>query len=143
MEMGYAQGRFVIISLYIIESWYEITHELYEGTNHITIILRCAPGETGEFVAKIVNHHPVRDFPGYLDETATKRKIIHNVFTKGDSCYKSGDLLVADKYGWIYFVDRMGDTYRWKGENISTTEVEAAFNSFGDIMLQVRMHYQS
>ena len=94
-------------------------------------------------MAKIVNQHPVRDFPGYLDETATKRKIIHNVFTKGDSCYKSGDLLVADKYGWIYFVDRMGDTYRWKGENISTTEVEAAFNSFGDIMLQVRMHYQS
>ena len=94
-------------------------------------------------MAKIVNHHPVRDFPGYLDETATKRKIIHNVFTKGDSCYKSGDLLVADKYGWIYFVDRMGDTYRWKGENISTTEVEAAFNSFGDIMLQVKMHYQS
>ena len=94
-------------------------------------------------MAKIVNHHPVRDFPGYLDETATQRKIIHNVFTKGDSCYKSGDLLVADKYGWIYFVDRMGDTYRWKGENISTTEVEAAFNSFGDIMLQVRMQYTS
>ena len=90
-----------------------------------------------------MNHHPVRDFPGYLDETATKRKIINNVFTNGDSCYKSGDLLVADKYGWIYFVDRMGDTYRWKGENISTTEVEAAFNSFGDIMLQVKMHYQS
>ena len=111
-------------------------------TNYVTIISRCAPGEPGEFVAKIVNHHPVRDFPGYVDETATNRKIIHNVFTKGDSCYKSGDLLVADKYGWIYFVDRMGDTYRWKGENISTTEVEAAFNSFGDIMLQVRMHYQ-
>ena len=109
----------------------------------ITIILRCAPGEPGEFVAKIVNHHPARDFPGYLDETATKTKIIHNVFTKGDSCYKSGDLLVADKYGWMFFVDRMGDTYRWKGENISTTEVEAAFNSFGDIMIKVRMLYQS
>ena len=133
----------IIFKYGIIELFYEITQELYEGTNHITIILRCAPGEPGEFVAKIVNHHPVRDFPGYVDDTATKRKIIHNVFTKGDSCYKSGDLLVADKYGWIYFVDRMGDTYRWKGENISTTEVEAAFNSFGDIMLQVRMHYQS
>ena len=90
-----------------------------------------------------MNHHPVRDFPGYLDETATKTKIIHNVFTKGDSCYKSGDLLVADKYGWMFFVDRMGDTYRWKGENNSTTEVEAAFNSFGDIMIKVRMLYQS
>ena len=90
-----------------------------------------------------MNHHPVRDFPGYLDETATKTKIIHNVFTIGDSCYKSGDLLVADKYGWIFFVDRMGDTYRWKGENNSTTEVEAAFNSFRDIMIKVRMFHQS
>ena len=90
-----------------------------------------------------MNHHPVRDFPGYLDETATKTKIIHNVFTKGDSCYKSGDLLVADKYGWMFFVDRMGDTYRWKGENNSTTEVEAAFNSFRDIMIKVKTVYQS
>ena len=101
---------------------------------------RCRPGEPGEFTAKIVQGHPVRGFPGYFDETATKKKIIHNVFTKGDRCFKSGDILVADRYGWLYFVDRLGDTFRWKGENVSTAEVEATITSMDGTMIKVNFH---
>ena len=100
---------------------------------------RCQPGEPGEFVAKIVRHHPVRDFPGYIDDVATKKKIIADVLSKGDSCFKSGDILVSDKYGWLYFVDRIGDTFRWKGENVSTAEIESTINSLDSTMLQVTL----
>ena len=107
--------------------WYNFDHTF----------TRCEPGEQGEFVAKIVRDHPVRDFPGYIDEFATKKKVIANVFSKGDHCFKSGDILVSDKYGWLYFVDRIGDTYRWKGENVSSAEVEATINSLDSSMIQV------
>ena len=79
----------------------------------------------------------MRGFPGYVDHGSTKNKILDNVFREGDQCFKSGDILVSDKYGWVYFVDRIGDTFRWKGENVSTTEVEAVFNSFDNTMIQV------
>ena len=79
----------------------------------------------------------MRGFPGYVDHDSTKNKILDNVFSEGDQCFKSGDILVGDKYGWVYFVDRIGDTFRWKGENVSTTEVEAVINSFDNTMIQV------
>ena len=88
-------------------------------------------------MAKIVNRHPVRGFPGYVDHDSTRKKILNSVWSEGDHCFKSGDILVADKYGWFYFVDRIGDTFRWKGENVSTTEVEAVINSFNNTMTQV------
>ena len=89
-------------------------------------------------MAKIVHRHSVRDFPGYIDEVATQNKVLNNVWNKGDRCFKSGDILVADKYGWLYFVDRIGDTFRWKGENVSTAEIEATISSFDSKMIQVR-----
>jgi len=94
------------------------------------LCIRCEPGEEGEFVGVIVNNHPVRDFPGYSDLKATTRKIIHNVWKQGDNCFRSGDILVCDKFGYFYFKDRKGDTFRWKGENVSTAEVESVV--FGD-----------
>ena len=65
-----------------------------------------------------------------------KTKLYVVFWRKGDHCFKSGDILVTDKYGWFYFVDRIGDTFRWKGENVSTAEVESVIKSFDNSMIQ-------
>ncbi|MGB0062659.1 AMP-binding enzyme, partial [Candidatus Binatus sp.] len=64
-------------------------------------------------------------FEGYADRAATERKILRNVFEHGDAWYRTGDLMRRDEAGFFYFVDRIGDTFRWKGENVSTVEVAA------------------
>uniref|UniRef100_A0A667XXG3 long-chain-fatty-acid--CoA ligase n=1 Tax=Myripristis murdjan TaxID=586833 RepID=A0A667XXG3_9TELE len=61
-------------------------------------------------------------------QDATRKKIAHNVFKKNDSAYLSGDVLVMDELGYMYFRDRGGDTFRWRGENVSTTEVEGTLS---------------
>ena len=99
------------------------TGELIRGKDGLGI--RCRPGEPGMFVAKIKIGHPVSDLPGYSDPEATIKKIARNVLSKGDSVYLSGDILVMDEMGYLFFKDRIGDTFRWKGENVSTAEVEA------------------
>lgn len=88
------------------------------------VCLRCGPGETGEFVGKIIEGDPTRSFDGYANTEATKKKIVRDVFWRGDMAFSSGDLLEMDDYGYVYFKDRTGDTFRWKGENVSTMEVE-------------------
>lgn len=85
----------------------------------------CKPNEPGVFVGKIVKGNPAREFLGYVDKEASAKKVVHDVFKKGDMAFLSGDLLVADERGYLYFKDRTGDTFRWKGENVSTSEVEA------------------
>nr|XP_034990066.1 very long-chain acyl-CoA synthetase-like isoform X3 [Zootoca vivipara] len=80
------------------------------------------PGETGLFVAKITGISPFYGYAG--DQQKTKKKILQDVFTKGDCYFNSGDLLMEDQEGFLYFKDRVGDTFRWKGENVATTEVE-------------------
>ncbi|VBB31679.1 unnamed protein product, partial [Acanthocheilonema viteae] len=84
----------------------------------------CKPGETGEIVGVIKESEPLLSFEGYLDENDTGKKIIRNVLRKGDAVFTSGDIVFWDDLGYLYFKDRKGDTYRWKGENVSTTEVE-------------------
>ncbi len=80
----------------------------------------CAPGEPGEAIA------PVRREPRiYTDATASARKLLHGVFAEGDFWFRSGDLMRRDAAGFYAFVDRLGDTFRWKGENVSTAEVGA------------------
>ena len=71
----------------------------------------------------------VGGFDGYVDKQATEKKILRNVFEKGDQWFQSGDLLSTDKDGYFYFVDRIGDTFRWKGENVATSEVAFAFSN--------------
>jgi len=63
------------------------------------------------------------EFRGYTDEAASQKKILEDVFRPGDRYYRTGDLLRRDRDDYFYFVDRIGDTYRWKGENVSTAEV--------------------
>ncbi|KAK0351572.1 hypothetical protein LTR94_024414 [Friedmanniomyces endolithicus] len=83
------------------------------------------PGEIGEAIGEIGND--IRhDFSGYADKAASQKKILTDVFKKGDRWFRTGDLMRQDAEGYFYFVDRMGDTFRWKGENVSTSEVEQA-----------------
>ncbi|KAF2349675.1 AMP-dependent synthetase/ligase [Trinorchestia longiramus] len=92
----------------------------------------CKPGEPGEFVGKIKNNDPVRKFDGYADAAASEKKIVRDVFKKGDMAFLSGDLLVCDEVGYVYFKDRTGDTFRWRGENVSTAEVEDRLSQAAD-----------
>ncbi|NXJ00306.1 S27A1 protein, partial [Psophia crepitans] len=85
-------------------------------------------GEPGLLVGQINQRDPLRRFDGYVSESATSKKIASNVLRKGDQAYLSGDVLVMDDLGYMYFKDRSGDTFRWRGENVSTTEVEGTLS---------------
>jgi fatty-acyl-CoA synthase len=86
---------------------------------------RCSSDEIGEAIGKIVvnGSNPTGEFEGYSDRIASERKLLRDVFVNGDLWFRTGDLMRQDKQGYFYFVDRIGDTFRWKGENVSTTEV--------------------
>lgn len=87
--------------------------------------IACGPGEIGEALGRIPDdpNAPLGRFEGYTSEEATEKKILRNVFEPGDAWFRSGDLLRRDAEGYFYFVDRIGDTFRWKGENVATSEV--------------------
>lgn len=87
--------------------------------------LECAANEPGELLMRLdlLPASGATEFRGYTDEQATKKKILTDVFRDGDRYFRSGDLLRRDEAGFFYFVDRIGDTFRWKGENVSTAEV--------------------
>lgn len=85
--------------------------------------LECEQNEIGEMLGNIKPDDPLRQFLGYTDSSATEKKVLRDVFTKGDMWFRTGDLLRIDREGYVYFVDRIGDTFRWKGENVATTEV--------------------
>ncbi len=89
---------------------------------------RCAVDEVGEAVGLIADDANSRAgrFEGYADPQATRRKVLRNVFKPDDAWYRTGDLMRRDAGGFYYFVDRVGETYRWKGENVSTAEVLSA-----------------
>jgi fatty-acyl-CoA synthase len=84
--------------------------------------IECADGEAGEAIGQIVDE-PGRSFEGYTQEKDTKKKVLDDVFEKGDSWFRTGDLMRRDEHGYFFFVDRIGDTFRWKGENVATSEV--------------------
>ncbi|KAF7626936.1 hypothetical protein Mgra_00009666 [Meloidogyne graminicola] len=84
----------------------------------------CRPGQTGAMVSSIRHDNPLLVFDGYLSKAETKKKVIQNVFRHGDSAFLTGDILHWDRLGYLYFRLRTGDTFRFKGENVSTTEVE-------------------
>jgi len=82
----------------------------------------CGPGQIGECVGKI-GSDARSDYAGYVDKAASEKKILRDVFERGDAFFATGDLMKKDADGYFYFVDRIGDTFRWKGENVSTNEV--------------------
>lgn len=85
----------------------------------------CKAGEPGEAIGRISTdpRQPLGQFEGYTDAAASGKKILRDVFEEGDAWYRTGDLLSRDAEGYYYFVDRIGDTFRWKGENVATSEV--------------------
>jgi fatty-acyl-CoA synthase len=94
--------------------------------------IECEPGEAGEAVGRIVvdPSAPGQRFDGYANQQETERKILRDAFAKGDAWFRTGDLMRKDALGYFYFVDRIGDTFRWKGENVATSEVAEVITVF-------------
>lgn len=87
-------------------------------------------GEVGLLITKVTDRAP---FDGYTDSAATEKKLIRDGFKDGDCWFDTGDLVRAQGFKHVAFVDRLGDTFRWKGENVATTEVEAAVDEHADV----------
>jgi fatty-acyl-CoA synthase len=97
--------------------------------------IRCKTNEPGEALGRVVDD-PARigsRFEGYSNREASERRILHDVFEPGDMWVRTGDLMRKDEQGYFHFVDRIGDTFRWKGENVATTEVAEAICAFPGI----------
>jgi fatty-acyl-CoA synthase len=83
-------------------------------------------GEPGLLLSKVSNFQP---FDGYTDEKESEKKLVRDAFKEGDVWFNTGDLMRSQGFGHAAFTDRLGDTFRWKGENVATTEVEAAVST--------------
>ncbi len=90
--------------------------------------IACADYEAGEAIGRLPDSPKAEGnrFEGYTSSAESERKILRDVFKPGDAWFRTGDLMKRDSAGHYYFIDRIGDTFRWKGENVSTTEVENA-----------------
>ena len=93
--------------------------------------VRCATDEPGEAIGRIGDGAA---FEGYTNRAESERKILRDVFARGDAWYRTGDLMRKDAGGFFYFVDRIGDTFRWKGENVATAEVAEAIAEFPGVI---------
>jgi fatty-acyl-CoA synthase len=109
---------------------FDIEHE-QPVRNDKGFCMECKPDEVGEAIGKIDQERG--RFEGYSKGTDTEKKILRDVFEKGDAWFRTGDLLRQDAQGYYYFVDRIGDTFRWKGENVATSEVAEAISVFPGI----------
>jgi fatty-acyl-CoA synthase len=94
--------------------------------------IRCSPNQAGEAIAKVTNDPSSigSRFEGYSNQQASEKRILRNVFEGGDAWFRTGDLMRKDPQGYFYFVDRIGDTFRWKGENVATSEVSETICAF-------------
>lgn len=117
---------------------FDVENEIPIRDKSTGFCIRCAPNEPGELIAPIKKLKTAAgdqdDFEGYTSKEATDKKILKDVFAKGDRWFRTGDLLRQDQKGYYYFVDRIGDTFRWKGENVSTMEVSEVVSAFPGIV---------
>jgi len=97
--------------------------------------IRCAPNEVGEAIGLLRSDasNIGSRFEGYTSLDESKKKILRGVFKPGDAWFRTGDLMRKDERGFFYFIDRIGDTFRWKGENVATSEVSQALCEFPGI----------
>lgn len=93
--------------------------------NSAGLCIRVESGEVGEAIGRVAKgaDKQMTAFDGYSDVTASQKKLLRDVFAPGDTWFRTGDLMRRDPSGFFYFVDRAGDTFRWKGENVSTAQV--------------------
>jgi fatty-acyl-CoA synthase len=96
------------------------------------LCMECGPSEVGEAVGGI-SERAGRNFEGYTKASESEKKILRDVFKKGDAWFRTGDLMRRDAHGYFYFVDRIGDTFRWKGENVATSEVAEVLSTMPGI----------
>lgn len=93
--------------------------------------VEAGPHEVGELVAEVLEGAGVSGFfEGYTSKEATEAKLLRDLFRPGDCWFRSGDLVRFDEDDYFFFVDRVGDTFRWKSENVSTQEVETILSAF-------------
>ncbi len=90
-------------------------------------LIECRVGQVGELVSVVSSKTRMR-FDGYVNSADNEQKLIRDCFEVGDVYLRTGDLMRRDRAGYYYFVDRIGDTFRWKGENVSTAEVAELLN---------------
>ena len=99
------------------------------------LCIPCARGEPGEAIGRIgTADQGGGRFEGYTDAAETEKKVLRDVFAKGDAWFRTGDLMRLDEKGFFHFVDRIGDTFRWKGENVATSEVNDAVRDFTGVI---------
>jgi fatty-acyl-CoA synthase len=97
--------------------------------------IACARGEAGEAIGRIgTADEGGGRFEGYTDAGETEKKVLRDVFARGDAWFRTGDLMRIDDKGFFHFVDRIGDTFRWKGENVATSEVNDAMRDFTGVV---------
>jgi fatty-acyl-CoA synthase len=104
--------------------------------NESGFCIRCGVNEPGEAISKLQDDPASAGsrFEGYTNAAQTETKILRNVFAEGDAWVRTGDLMRQDEKGFFYFVDRVGDTFRWKGENVATAEVAQELCAFEGIL---------
>jgi acyl-CoA synthetase (AMP-forming)/AMP-acid ligase II len=96
--------------------------------------IKVEPGGTGLLITQVDDRQP---FDGYSDAKASEQKLLRNLFAPGDCWFNTGDLVRDQGWRHMQFVDRLGDTFRWKGENVATTEVEEAIDRFDQVQESV------
>jgi fatty-acyl-CoA synthase len=103
--------------------------------NEMGFCIPCAPNQIGEALGKVIDDPSSvgRRFDGYKSEEDSSKKVLRGVFETGDVWIRSGDLMRRDEHGFFYFIDRVGDTFRRKGENVATSDVAAAICEFPGI----------
>lgn len=114
------RGPFGLVRTLVVQ--YDAEKESYphDASGHL---IPAATNEPGMLLVEIDGRNPLSRFDGYTDARATEAKILRNVLRNGDAWFCSGDLMREDADGDYWFVDRVGDTFRWKGENVSTEQV--------------------
>jgi fatty-acyl-CoA synthase len=93
----------------------------------------CAAAKPGEKGILLIHINPLFTFDGYVDAKASQGKVVSDVFKRGDRYFNSGDILQIHEDKWVSFADRIGDTFRWKGENVSTNEVAEMLNAVAGV----------